>query len=225
MKEDVYEVLGIATNTVTDENLVVCRKVQDPVGIIWERPEQKRFERMDAEYVPETNDGDTISRKAVLDIAFKYCPDDDGVCSEAGSDLRNMLDEIENLPPADEPSKVARDIARIVENEQDMRVIAQSEKRTETHGVCLDAISRQAAIMKILRQPPELHYPSWYAEQIKELPPAEPDKDKVNDLLYHIYSIQSPHLSMTGVIAKKYYCEELWKELFGKESELPGWMN
>ena len=101
MKEDVYEVLGIATNTVTDENLVVCRKVQDPVGIIWERPEQKRFERMDAEYVPETNDGDTISRKAVLDIAFKYCPDDDGVCSEAGSDLRNMLDEIENLPPAE----------------------------------------------------------------------------------------------------------------------------
>ena len=37
-----------------------------------------------------------------------------------------------------------------------------------------DIISRQAAIMKILGQPPELHYPSWYAEQIKELPPAEP---------------------------------------------------
>lgn len=51
-----------------------------------------------------------------------------------------------------------------------------------------------------------------------------PDKDKVSDLLYHIYSIQSPHLDMCGVIAKKYYCEELWKELFGKESELPIWM-
>lgn len=44
---------------------------------------------------------DLISRQAVLDIAFKYCPDDDGVCSEAGRDLRNMLDEIENLPPAE----------------------------------------------------------------------------------------------------------------------------
>ena len=44
---------------------------------------------------------DLISRQAVLDIAFKYCPDDDGVCSEAGNDLRNMLDEIENLPPAE----------------------------------------------------------------------------------------------------------------------------
>ena len=37
-----------------------------------------------------------------------------------------------------------------------------------------DLISRQAAIKKILGQPPEPHYPSWYAEQIKELPPAEP---------------------------------------------------
>ena len=48
---------------------------------------------------------DTISRQAVLDIALKYCPDDDGTCSEAGSDLRNMLDEIEALPPA-EPKKM-----------------------------------------------------------------------------------------------------------------------
>ena len=43
---------------------------------------------------------DLISRQAAIDIAFKYCPDDDGTCSEAGSDLRNMLDEIEALPPA-----------------------------------------------------------------------------------------------------------------------------
>ena len=176
-----------------------------------------------------SNDGDTISRKAEIEAVGKLCDgcDNGGWCGECridypGKDAKSVL---EALPSLDEPSQVARDIARIVENEQDMRVIAQSEKRTETHGVCLDAISRQAAIMKILGQPPELHYPSWYAEQIKELPPAEPDKDKVNDLLYHIYSIQSPHLSMTGVIAKKYYCEELWKELFGKESELPGWMN
>ena len=53
---------------------------------------------------------------------------------------------------------------------------------------------------------------------------AQPDKDKVSNLLYHIYSIQSPHLDVSGVVAKKYYCEELWKELFGKESELPRWM-
>jgi Lar family restriction alleviation protein len=36
-----------------------------------------------------------------------------------------------------------------------------------------DCISRQAAIHAILGQPPEPHYPSWYAEQIKELPSAD----------------------------------------------------
>lgn len=40
-----------------------------------------------------------------------------------------------------------------------------------------DLISRQAAIEKILGQPPEPHYPSWYAEQIKELPSAEPKRE------------------------------------------------
>ena len=33
-----------------------------------------------------------------------------------------------------------------------------------------DIISRRAAIDEILGQPPEPHYPSWYAEQIKNLP-------------------------------------------------------
>ena len=39
-----------------------------------------------------------IDRKAVLEIAMSYCPDDDGCCSKAGHDLREMLDEIEALP-------------------------------------------------------------------------------------------------------------------------------
>lgn len=46
-----------------------------------------------------------------------------------------------------EPSQMARDIATIIENEKDMRVIAQPEtheERTETHAC--DLIDRQAAI-------------------------------------------------------------------------------
>ena len=38
--------------------------------------------------------------KDVLNIAMQYCPDDDGSCSEPHTDLRKMLDEIENLSPA-----------------------------------------------------------------------------------------------------------------------------
>ena len=39
-----------------------------------------------------------IDKQAALDIAMSYCPDDDGCCSKAGHDLREMLDEIEALP-------------------------------------------------------------------------------------------------------------------------------
>lgn len=42
-----------------------------------------------------------ISRGDVLDIVSQYCPDDDGSCSKAAVDTREMLDEIEALPSAD----------------------------------------------------------------------------------------------------------------------------
>ena len=42
-----------------------------------------------------------ISREDILDIASQYCTDDDGSCSKADVDTREMLDEIEALPSAD----------------------------------------------------------------------------------------------------------------------------
>ena len=42
---------------------------------------------------------------AAVELAIQYCPDDDGSCSKADSDLRELLDEIESLPtiiPAEE---------------------------------------------------------------------------------------------------------------------------
>ena len=42
-----------------------------------------------------------ISRGDVLDIVSQYCPDDDGSCSKADVDPREMLDEIEALPTTD----------------------------------------------------------------------------------------------------------------------------
>lgn len=35
---------------------------------------------------------------AVLEIVMQYCPDDDGSCSKSHVDMRDMLDDIENLP-------------------------------------------------------------------------------------------------------------------------------
>ena len=41
---------------------------------------------------------DLIDKQAALEIAMSYCPDDDGCCTKAGNDIREMLDEIEALP-------------------------------------------------------------------------------------------------------------------------------
>lgn len=52
---------------------------------------------------------DYVSRGDVLDIVSQYCPDDDGSCSKADADPREMLDEIEALPSADvQPVKHGR---------------------------------------------------------------------------------------------------------------------
>lgn len=47
----------------------------------------------------------------------------------------------------------------------------------DTNVPCKDTISRQDAIDMIMGQPPEAHYPSWYAEQIKALPSAQPESE------------------------------------------------
>ena len=44
---------------------------------------------------------DYIERQAALELAMAYAPDDDGSCSKAGEDIRNLLDELESIPPAD----------------------------------------------------------------------------------------------------------------------------
>lgn len=42
-----------------------------------------------------------VGLQAVLDIVMQYCPDDDGSCSKADVDIREMLDGIEALPVVD----------------------------------------------------------------------------------------------------------------------------
>ena len=49
-----------------------------------------------------------------------------------------------------------------------------------------DLISRQAAIDTIMGQPPEPHYPSWYAAQIEKLPAAQPEIIRCKDCRFAI---------------------------------------
>ena len=44
-----------------------------------------------------------------------------------------------------------------------------------------ELISKKTVLDAIMSQPPEAHYPSWYAEQIKGLPPAQPEIIRCRD--------------------------------------------
>lgn len=48
---------------------------------------------------------DLISRQTAIELAMQYCPDDDGSCSKADRDIRELLDDLENLPSAQPEAK------------------------------------------------------------------------------------------------------------------------
>lgn len=80
-KGGVYEVVGNAEHTETNEELVLYRDIKNPNGKIWARPAKmwddivdgkKRFQKLDIEHVPENYDGVLISRQAAIDIVLEY---------------------------------------------------------------------------------------------------------------------------------------------------------
>jgi hypothetical protein len=104
-------------------------------------------------YSEMPNSSDLIYRQAAIDAMNglpKWIDTDYGVCLDY-SDVMSVLGDAEKLPSA-QPEQIARDIATIIENEQDMRVLLKNTERTETHSCDCertethDLISRQAAI-------------------------------------------------------------------------------
>lgn len=62
-----------------------------------------------------------------------------------------------------------------------------------------DLISRQAALDAIMGQPPEPHYPSWYAAQIEKLPAVQPEIIRCKDCKFS-------HMTNDGRYCK--YCDQ-----------------
>ena len=70
-------------------------------------------------------------------------------------------------------------------------------------------IDQQAAIDAIMGQPPEPHYPSWYAEQIKALPSVKPRKGKWikdRDGIYHCSCCGTDYLMYELAVKDTHYC-------------------
>lgn len=90
-----------------------------------------------------------------------------------------------------------------------------------------DLIAREAALNCFhswVDKYGDVHTPDDTPEYqaIEALPSAQPDEEKISDILYNIYRNTSPHTSAEGVAATKYYIREIYREIYGEEG--PGWM-
>ena len=93
-----------------------------------------------------------------------------------------------------------------------------------------DLISRKAAIDAIRASTSkytgfmemEMYTDDDAVEAIEALPSAQPDEEKVSNILYNIYRNGSPHTSAEGVAYIKYYIREIYREIYGEEG--PIWL-
>ena len=94
----------------------------------------------------------------------------------------------------------------------------------------IDLISRQTAI-DIVNKYKKSHMILWKKPmvgaasiviELEELPPAQPDEEKISDALYNIYRNKGTSTSAEGVAAIKYYIAEIWREIYGEEG--PTWL-
>ena len=62
-----------------------------------------------------------------------------------------------------------------------------------------------------------------YKEQLENMPSAQPDRKLIADYMWKIKQNISPHTAAEGVIAIKYYLEQIYEQIYG-EGEKPKWM-
>lgn len=62
-------------------------------------------------------------------MILPYCSDDDGTCSKSGDDLRNLLNDIENLPPAQPEPYIDSIVSEI------KKTISETKESGKHHGI------------------------------------------------------------------------------------------
>jgi hypothetical protein len=102
-----------------------------------DKPRASRFARTAAhEWTEVLTMTDLIRLEDALSVCSAYCPDDDGSCSKAGHDLREMLDELEALPTVDaKPVRYGRWIEE-TEPDENGNVIAVCNQCYHTDEHC-----------------------------------------------------------------------------------------
>ena len=84
-----------------------------------------------------------VSLNKILNIVMQYCPDDDGSCSKANVDLREMLDEIEAIEIEDvKPVKYAE---WIKDDDTGELICSRCYSGKPTKCVCTSAVEHKLA--------------------------------------------------------------------------------
>jgi hypothetical protein len=90
-------------------------------------------------------------------------------------------------------------------------------------GMSDDIISRAAALDGLSKLRMIDTYKIDVYEMLKQLPSAQPDRKLIDDYMWKIKQNISPHTTAEGVIAIKYYLEQIYEQIYGK-GEKPKWM-
>ena len=140
---------------------------------------------------------DLISRQAAVELAMKYCPDDDGAV-QCDGDIRELLDELENLPSAQPDNQINLcDSCDYLYPD----CPAKNDDVIFGNGIGNDNICACN----------------------KYQPTIQPDRKLIDDYMWKIKQNISPHTAAEGVIAIKYYLEQIYEQIYGK-GEKPEWM-
>ena len=153
---------------------------------------------------------DCISRQAAIEALCDDCPRVQSVCPHYP--CREYL-KIEELPSV-QPEQIARDIATILENEHDMRIMLKNAESTQ------DCISRQSAIDALCKAGCESGYCGISCDDVKaiELLPSVQERKgqwiKHNDYLGWAYLCSECNHFLT---IKYNYCPNCGAKMEGAE--------
>jgi len=153
---------------------------------------------------------DTISRQAAIDALDKRFDD---VPMELTTEILQLRRDLRERIPSAQPATSCSEIP----------------------NSSTDCISRQAAIDVVSKY--NFDYPQYMERfvtelrdamkadlkhDIEELPSAQPDRKLIDDYMWKIKQNISPHTAAEGVIAIKYYLEQIYEQIYG-EGEKPKW--
>ena len=116
-----------------------------------------------------------------------------------------------------------KQIDHVAESDKKVSISCAHENDLISRKMAIEALRECQTYLFDERDPDkkiELRSAEW---AIEDLPSAQPDRKLIDDYMWKIKQNISPHTAAEGVIAIKYYLEQIYEQIYG-EGEKPKWM-